>query len=104
VITGKGEYISDITANESIEFLQDRSVARGGTLKAKKEIKCKIVGSMAGVSTVLHVEDEGHIWADIAYHNTVIKVGKKKLMLDSPSKNLHAYLNEGNIIVDKFLL
>lgn len=104
IITGKGEYISDITANESIEFLQDRSVARGGTLKAKKEIKCKVVGSMAGVSTVLHVEDEGHIWADIAYHNTILKVGKKKVMLDSPSKNLHAYFNEGNIVVDKFLL
>lgn len=104
VITGKGEYISEITANDSIEFLQERSVARGGTLKAKKEIKCKIVGSMAGVSTVLHVEDGGHIWADIAYHNTVIKVGKKKVMLDSPSKNLHAYFNEGNIVVDKFLL
>ncbi|WP_368490673.1 flagellar assembly protein A [Clostridium sp. BJN0013] len=104
IITGKGEYISEITANESIEFLQERSVARGGTLKAKKEIKCKIVGSMAGVSTILHVEDEGHIWADVAYHNTVIKVGKKKVMLDTPSKNLHAYSDKGNIVVDKFLL
>lgn len=104
LITGEGEYVSEIIANESIEFLQERSVARGGTLKAKKDIKCKIVGSMAGVSTLLQVEDEGHIWADIAYHNTVIKVGKRRIMLDSPVKDLHAYFDKDSIVVDKFLL
>ncbi|MFL0197073.1 DUF342 domain-containing protein [Clostridium sp. WILCCON 0269] len=104
IITGEGEYVSEITANGSIEFLQEKSVARGGVLKAKKAIKCKIVGSMAGVSTILQVENEGHIWADAAYHNTVFKVGKRKVMLDSPSKDVHVYIENNNIIVDKFLL
>ena len=105
IIRGRGEYVSQIAANGSIEFLQEKSVARGGILKAKNEIKCKIVGSVAGVSTKLQVEsNDGHIWADVAYHNTVFKIGSKEIILDSPSKNVHVYLKEGNIVVDKFVL
>ncbi|MCH3964346.1 MAG: FapA family protein [Clostridium sp.] len=104
VITGRGEYISNITANGSIEFLRERSVARGGCLKAKNEIKCRTIGSVAGVTTRIEVESEGNIWADIAYHNTVFKVGTRETVLDSPSKNVHAYLKDGNVVVDKFVL
>lgn len=105
VILGKGEYISDITANGNIYFLQDKSVARGGRLKAKNEIKCKVVGSTAGVSTRIEVEKEGHIWVDVAYQNTIFMVGTREFMLDMPSKNVHAYLDEsGDIAVDKLKL
>ncbi|WP_246615207.1 DUF342 domain-containing protein [Clostridium thailandense] len=105
IIFGKGEYISEITANGSIYIFQDKSVARGGILKAKNEIKCKVVGSTAGVSTKLKVEKEGHIWVDVAYQNTVFVVGTREFILDSPSKNVHAYLDSsGDIVVDKFKL
>ncbi|ADK14006.1 DUF342 domain-containing protein [Clostridium ljungdahlii] len=105
IIKGRGEYISQIDANGSIEFLQEKSVARGGILKAENEIKCKIVGSVAGVSTKLQVESKGgNIWADVAYHNTVFKVENKEIVLDSPSKDVHVYLKEGDIVVDKFVL
>lgn len=104
IITGKGEYVSTITANDSIEFAREGSVARGGILKSQREIKCKVVGSMAGVSTKLQVGSKGHIWADIAYHNTVFKVGNREMVLDSPSKSVHAYLKDGLIVVDKFVL
>lgn len=104
VISGKGEYISDITANGSIYFLQERSVARGGCLKSKNEIKCRVVGSVAGVSTKLQVEGHGHIWVDIAYHNTIFKVGPREYILDTPSKNVHAYLKDGDIVVDRLML
>jgi uncharacterized protein len=104
VITSKGEYISNIFANGSIEFLQKNSVARGGYLKAKKDIKCSVIGSVAGVTTKVEVEDQGNIWADVAYHNTVFEVGKREFILDSPSRNVHAYLKDGDIFVDKLLL
>ncbi|WML35520.1 flagellar assembly protein A [Clostridium sp. OS1-26] len=105
VMLGKGEYISDITANGNIYFIQDKSVARGGRLKAKNEIKCKVVGSTAGVSTRIEVEKEGHIWVDVAYQNTIFTVGTREFMLDMPSKNVHAYLDEsGDIVVDRLKL
>lgn len=105
IITGKGEYISDITANGNIYFIQDKSVARGGRLKAKNEIKCKVVGSTAGVSTRIEVEKEGHIWVDIAYQNTIFVVGPREFILDIPSKNIHAYLDDlGDIVVDRLKL
>ncbi|MBV4428349.1 DUF342 domain-containing protein [Clostridium tyrobutyricum] len=104
IVSSKGEYISNIIANRSIEFTQQGSVARGGTLKAKNEIKCRTVGSEAGVTTRLEVEDSGDIWADIAYHNTIFKIGRKEILLESSSKNVHAYLKNGNIELDKFVL
>ncbi len=56
-------------------------------LKQKTEIKCRTVGSEAGVTTRLEVEDSGDIWADIAYHNTIFKIGRKEILLESSSKN-----------------
>lgn len=104
IVTSKGEYISNITANKSIQFIQDRSVARGGCLKALNEIKCKTVGSVAGVTTKLELAGSGDIWADIAYHNTIFKIGPKQIVLDLPCKNVHAYIKDGNIVVDKLML
>lgn len=104
-ITGKGEYISDITANGSIYFLQEKSVARGGVLRAKEEIKCRTVGSTAGVATRLQVEKQGHIWVDTAYQNTIFSVGNREVVLELPSKNIHAYIDKNDdIIVDKLKL
>lgn len=104
-ITGKGEYVSKIIAYESVEFINPTSVARGGIIKAKSEIKCKEVGSEGGVSTKLIVEAQGNIWVDTAYHNTCFIVGEKEYILDTASKDVHAYLNsKGEIVVDKFIL
>ncbi|RXI53833.1 serine/threonine protein phosphatase [Clostridium tetani] len=104
-ITGKGEYISNIVSNNSIYFTSEKGLARGGQIKAKKEIKCKTVGSISGVTTKLIVGDKGEIWADIAYQNTVFKVGTKEYLLEMPSKDIHVYLDKnGDIIADKLLL
>ncbi|MCY6370438.1 flagellar assembly protein A [Clostridium ganghwense] len=105
IITGKGEYVSEIIAHESIEFTNPTSVARGGIIKAKNEIKCKKVGSEGGVSTKLIVEPGGNIWVGTAYQNTCFIIGGREYTLDSASKDIHAYLNsENELVVDKFVL
>lgn len=104
-ITGKGEYISNIVSNNSIYFTSEKGLARGGQIKAKKEIRCKTVGSISGVTTKLIVGDKGEIWADIAYQNTIFKIGTKEYLLEMPSKDIHVYLDKnGDIIADKLLL
>lgn len=104
-VTGKGVYISEITANGTIRFIYEKSVARGGLIKASREMVCRIVGSPAGVPTRLQVDKDGEIFVDAAYQNTVFIVGQKEYTLDKPSKNIHAYLDlRGDIIVDKLLL
>ena len=105
ILTGKGEYVSQMIASDSIIFQKDKSLARGGVMKAGKEIKCKIVGGLGGVSTVLMVEDYGQIWAEIAYTNTRFIIGDREYILDTPSKNIHAYLNDAReLTVDKLQL
>ncbi|WP_027625854.1 flagellar assembly protein A [Clostridium lundense] len=105
IVSGKGEYVSNLDANGAIYFTQDKSIARGGELKAKREIKCKTVGSEGGVSTKLIVEKSGHIWADIAYQNTIFIIGQKEYLLERPSKDIHAYIdNKDELIIDKFVL
>lgn len=105
LVLGKGVYISDITANGSIKFVDEKSVARGGSLRAGTELSCRIVGSSAGVPTRLQVDKNGSIYVDAAYQNTVFVIGNKEYTLEKPSKNIHAYLDQrGDIIVDKLLL
>ncbi len=104
-ITGKGEYVSNITANDSVFFDGEGSVARGGVIKAKNDIKCKTVGSTGGVSTKLMVESKGHIWADVAYQNTIFVVGDREETIDVPCRNVHAYMDDkGEITVDTLKL
>ena len=77
-------------------------MARGGVIKAGKEIKCKVVGGLGGVSTKLIVEKKGHIWADLAYPNTRFIIGEREYVLDVLSKNIHAFIDEDReLIVEK---
>lgn len=104
-ITGRGEYVSNILAHNSIIFTYDKGIARGGELQAGKEIKCKMVGSTGGVLTKLSVSEQGHIWADVAYHNTKICIGNKEVILEMPFRNIHAYIDStGDLMVEKLKL
>ncbi|HCQ89755.1 MAG TPA: hypothetical protein DIU45_08475 [Clostridium sp.] len=90
---------------DSVYFVADRSTTRGGIINAADEIKCKIVGTIAGVSTILKVKKSGHIHADIAYYNTKFIIGEKEFLLEEPSRNIHVYLdNDKELVVDKFKL
>ncbi len=106
VIVGKGVYKSHITAMSNLYFVgNENSTARGGVLRAKKEISAKIVGSPTGVSTILAVPKDGHIYCNIAHLNTKFMVGEKEVVLDESYKNIHAYLNkDSELIVDKLKL
>lgn len=105
IFTGKGMYVSNVIANNNVYFNSDRTIARGGTIKAKSEIRCKTVGSSGGVTTKLIVGAKGHIWAEVAFQNTIFVVGGREYLLETPSKNIHVYINEsGDLMVDKLLL
>ncbi|MCJ7690698.1 MAG: FapA family protein, partial [Clostridiaceae bacterium] len=105
IFSGKGQYVSQIHASNSVIFKKDKSVARGGLIKAGKEIKCKTVGGHGGVSTQLIVENHGQIWADVAYSNTRFIIGAREYVLDITSKDVHAYIDDsGELVVDKLLL
>ncbi|WP_244834783.1 flagellar assembly protein A [Clostridium sp. BJN0001] len=104
-ITGKGQYVSNITSLYDINFIQNGSVCRGGVLKAGGQINLKTVGSVAGVLTRLIVPKDGRIKAEVAYNNTEFCFGEKRMVLDVSSKNLEAYLDKtGDIQIDKLLL
>lgn len=106
IIVGKGAYKSYITAMNNLYFVgAETMTTRGGILRAKNEINVKTVGSPTGVSTVLAVAKEGHIYCNIAYLNTKFIVGEKEIILNESYKNIHAYLNkDSELIVDKFKL
>ena len=105
VINGKGIYTSDVQAGNAIYCMMDKSVLRGGCIKAGNVIKSKIAGSVGRARTVLEVTGDGHIYADIAYANTMFSINGKNYILQNDSKNVHAYIGEGNLIqVDKFVL
>lgn len=104
-ITGKGQYICNITALNKIEFTNEKAVCRGGTLYAGSEIRLKTVGSDAGVATVLKVSKKGRIFANIAYYNTIFCFGEKQVTLEVSAKNVEAYVDkDGDITIDKFVL
>lgn len=105
VVSGRGEYVSTISACGNVIFTSDKSVARGGTIKARGKIECKSVGSQAGVSTRLEVEKDGHIYAGLVYHNSVFAFGSKEYIFDADYKNVHAFIdNNDDIVVDKLIL
>jgi len=105
-VTSKGVYKSFITAMQGIYLVgQGESNVRGGILRAKHEIKVKTVGTPAGVSTVLAVSKECHIYCDVAYLNTKFIVGEREFTLYESYKNVHVYIDkDSELAVDKFKL
>jgi uncharacterized protein (DUF342 family) len=104
-ITGKGQYTSNITALNNIEFTGDNSVCRGGTLCAGSEIKLKTVGSVAGVNTILKVPKTGRITVEKAYNNTTFCFGERQIILEESAKHVEVYIDKtGEITIDKFNL
>lgn len=105
IITGKGQYVSNLIALKDIVFMREDSVARGGVLSARGNIKLGLVGSPSGVVTKLEVLPTGIITAKVAYNNTVFYFGKKSKILDISGKNVKAYMDkDGKIIIEKFVL
>lgn len=105
IFTGRGSYLSNISAQGSVCFQGNNSVVRGGLIKAQKEIKCNIVGSEGGGKTLLKTSKEGHIYANVVYSGTKFMFGIREYVLEQPSKSVHSYLDEhGEIVVDKFVL
>ena len=105
IITGKGEYVSQIISNDGVYFTSPSSVTRGGCITSKNVIKCANVGSHAFVRTILKVESGGHIYIDKAYQNTKIIIGRREYIFNMPCKNIHAYLGkDGEIIVNRLNL
>lgn len=105
IITDKGQYVSKLTALKDITFLREDSVARGGTLSSRGNIKLGTVGSPAGVATKLEVLPNGIITANIAHSNTIFCFGNRYKSLDTSGKNVRAYMKEdGEIVIEKFVL
>lgn len=105
ILTGKGEYVSEIISSDGVYFTNPRSVTRGGSITAKNEIKCASVGSAASVPTILKVESSGQIWIDKAYQNTKIIIGPKEYIFTEPCKEVHAFIgDEQELIVEKLKL
>ncbi|WP_436512776.1 flagellar assembly protein A [Clostridium thermobutyricum] len=104
IFTGKGEYISEIRAGGDVKFLLENSVLRGGSITAEGSIICKTVGSSGGATTILKAGEKGKIIGDIVYRNTIIKFGNKSIVIDEDSKNLKAFMNNGEIEIEKLNL
>ncbi|MGL4730120.1 MAG: DUF342 domain-containing protein [Clostridium sp.] len=104
-VDGKGIYKSNVNSMDSIYFINDTSMIRGGCIIAENEIKAKIVGTPNGVNTLLKVKNNGHIYATMAYYNTKFIIGSKEYILDEPSRDIHVYLDKYNeICVEKLKL
>ncbi|PJI09810.1 MULTISPECIES: flagellar assembly protein A [Clostridium] len=104
-ISGKGEYISDISARNNVIFNNENAIARGGVIKAGNEIKCGVVGSIGGVSTRVQTEKNGNIYAEVAYQNTIFAIGNKESVIENPCKDIHVYVDKDDeLVVDKLLL
>ena len=91
IISGKGEYTSNLNAMKDILFTQSDSVARGGVLTAGGNISAGIIGSPACISTVLNVPMTGRISATAAYKNTVFCFGKRKITLEIDMENINVF-------------
>lgn len=91
IISGKGEYTSNLNAMRDIMFTQSNSVARGGSLTAGGSISAGIIGSIAAISTVLTVPLSGKISATYAYKNTTFCFGKKRLTIERDMENINVF-------------
>lgn len=98
-IHSEGVYVSEFQSDDSIIFLGEKSILRGGKIKAKNRIKTGVIGTMSGVITELEVGEDGIIECEKAYYNTKFKIGNIAITLEENYKNLKAFRGEDNKII-----
>lgn len=103
-VKGKGCYNTNIIANNKVIFTGYPGIIRGGEIYGEKGIIAKEVGSNAGVVTVLKTSKEGTVEASTVYQNTTICIGEQYYKIDNPVRMLKAYMDKGEIIVEKLKL
>lgn len=103
-VKGKGCYNTNIIAANRVVFSGYPGVLRGGQVFGEKGITAKEVGSNAGVVTILRTSRDGIIEANVVYQNTVVCIGEQSYRIDNPVKTLKAYLQKGEIVVEKLKL
>ena len=94
IISGKGEYISNLNAMKDIIFTKSESVARGGMLIAGGNISAGIIGSSGYVATTLKVTKSGTISATLAYKNTIFCFDNLKMTLDETLEDIYVYFDK----------
>lgn len=103
-VKGKGCYNTNIIADNKVIFTGYPGVIRGGQIFGTKGIIAKEVGSNAGVISYLKTSRDGIIEASAVYQNTVICIGEQSYRIEYPVKTLKAYIDKGDIVVEKFKL
>jgi uncharacterized protein len=103
-VKGKGCYNTNIVAENKVIFSGSPGVFRGGQIIANKAVMMKEVGSTAGVLTVIRTSKEGIVEAKTAYQNTVIFIGEQAYKIEYPVKMLKAYMDRGEMKVEKLKL
>ncbi|MCX7884393.1 MAG: FapA family protein [Caloramator sp.] len=103
-VKGKGCYNTNINALNEVIFSSSSGVFRGGQIFAKKRIKAGEVGSHAGIKTILKTSTNSIIEASVVYQNTILTFGDSYYRIEYPCKNLKAYVQKGEIIVEKLKL
>lgn len=93
-VKNQGMHISTLVSDKSVLFENEKSIVRGGSIKAKNLIKCPVVGTSSGVTTMLEVDKEGSIECNLAYYNTKFKIGNKILILESNYKNVKVFIDK----------
>lgn len=93
-VKNQGMHISTLISDKDVLFENEKSIVRGGSIKAKKIIKCPIVGTSSGVTTILEVDNDGFIECNLAYYNTKFKIGNKILVLESNYKNIKVFIDK----------
>jgi uncharacterized protein (DUF342 family) len=103
-VRGKGCYNTSIIAQNKVIFTGFPGVIRGGQISGAKGITAKEVGSSAGVRSYLKTSKEGLIEASVVYQNTILCFGEQSYRIDNPVKTLKAYMDKGEIMVEKLKL
>lgn len=103
-VRGKGCYNTSIIAQNKVIFTGFPGIIRGGQVSGTNGIIAKEVGSSAGVRSYLKTSKEGIIEASVAYQNTILCFGEQSYRIENPVKTLKAYMDKGEIMVEKFKL
>ncbi|HBM75971.1 MAG TPA: hypothetical protein DD429_10535, partial [Clostridiaceae bacterium] len=95
IIKGRGCYNSRLSCKGSVIFQKPGSVMRGGVINAFKDIRINELGSPGGAYTVVETGKDAVVTCEIAYANSVIKIGNLSTKLTSSFKKLKAYQDRG---------
>jgi Predicted polymerase, most proteins contain PALM domain, HD hydrolase domain and Zn-ribbon domain len=100
IVKGDCVYNSVLKCEGTVIFEKPGSIVRGSTITAKKDMRIYELGSQVGTPATACTDKDAVIYCEVAYENSIIKIGSAMKKIKEPLRRVKAFQHDGELVIE----